>query len=290
MALGNATTIKGPEVPSDSFSSRHGFHVSNPPITIWEDAPEDFRHAVLMIAKSEGAIEPYDLREIVCSVLRKRPDPNNWSPYPNVWGEVEWLVENSHWYRVYDIVEAIYRHLSSPTACSIDKQSPKQREFEIQISKVMAEFGIGWKLDNGLVVARGEDSYEAYLKFSEENLTQTEKPTAITELREAIRDLSRRPSPDTSGAIQHGMAALECVVRDAAGDSKPTLGQLIKKHPELFPKPIDSAVEKLWGYASENARHGKEGNDPTREEAMLVVGISATLVNYLIHKSGVAGQ
>lgn len=75
------------------------------------------------------------------------------------------------------------------------------------------------------------------------------------------------------------------VPRGVSGNSKPTLGKLMQRHPDLFPKPVDNAVEKLWGYASENARHGREGNAPTREEAMLIVGISVTLVNYLIHKS-----
>ncbi len=272
-------------MPNDSFSRRHGFHDDNPPITVWDDAPEDFRHAVLMIAKDEGDLEPHDLREIVCKVLRKRPDPNNWTPYPNVWGEVEYLVEKCSWYRVYDIVEAIYRDLSSGVSHAVTGKTRKQIAFESEISQVMAEFGIGWKLEDGLVVARGEDSYELYLKQAEENLEQVKKPTALTELKEAIRDLSRRPSPDTSGAIQHGMAALECVARDWADDPKPTLGELIKKHSDLFPRPVDESVAKLWGYASNEARHGKEGNNPTREEAMLVVGISATIVNYLLHKT-----
>ena len=82
------------------------------------------------------------------------------------------------------------------------------------------------------------------------------------------------------------MAALECVVRDVANDPKPTLGNLMQKHPHLFPKPVNDAVAKLWGYASENARHGREGNAPSREEAMLIVGVAATLTNYLIHKLG----
>lgn len=274
----------------EQFSRRYGFHRQDSPITIWEDAPEEFRHAVLVIARDECGLEPHELREVVCRVLRKRPDPNNFSAYPNVWGEVEFLIEECVWYRVYDIVEAFWRHLHGTYLQSESGDVPAELLFEAEINDYMMEMGIGWKLVDGYVQARGEDSYEEYLNLAEENLEQQEKPTALTELKEAIRDLSRRPSPDTSGAIQHGMAALECVARDVANDSKPTLGQLIKKCPDLFPKPVDSAVEKLWGYASENARHGREGNDPTREEAMLVVGISATLINYLIHKSGMGDQ
>ncbi len=277
-------------MPNDSFSRRHGFHDDNPPISIWEDAPEDFRHAVLAVARDEGGLDPHDLREIVCKVLRKRPDPSNWSAYPNVWGEVQSHIEHCPWYRVYDIVEAISRTLASKGPVSLGEGSIGQLRFEDEINLLMAEFGIGWKLNDEKITARGEDSYEEYLKQASQNLEQAKRPTALTELREAMQDLSRRPFADTSGAIQHAMAALECLSRDVAKDHKPTLGKLIQSHPDLFPKPVDSAVEKLWGFASENARHGKEGNDPTREDAMLVVGISATLVNYLIHKLGAGDE
>lgn len=276
-------------MPSDcgeSFSRRHGFRQDNPPISIWDDAPEDFRHAVLQIISQDFEVTPHDLRDIVCKVLRKRPDPDNWTAYPNVWNELESLVEKCPWFRVYDIIEAVWEKLESKVISIRGKYIPAQPTFEANISEVMAEFGIGWKLEDGAVQARGEECYETYLRTAEASLEETGRKTALTELKEAIRDVSRRPEPDTSGAIQHAMAALECVVRDVTTDPKPTLGKLMQKHPHLFPKPVDDAVEKLWGYASENARHGREGNDPTREEAMLVVGISATLVNYLIHKIG----
>jgi hypothetical protein len=64
-----------------------------------------------------------------------------------------------------------------------------------------------------------------------------------------------------------------------------TLGALIKRHPGLIPKPLDAAVEKAWGYASERARHIQEGNEPIREEAELIVGIAATVATYLARKT-----
>ncbi len=64
-----------------SFTSRHGYEGAAPEITVREDAPEDLRAAVLLIAKGED-MSPHELREVVCEVLLKRPGPNNWSPYP----------------------------------------------------------------------------------------------------------------------------------------------------------------------------------------------------------------
>lgn len=69
-----------------TFSKRHGFIGSAKEITIREDAPERLRYVILDLATRLG-IRPSPLREIVCSVLKQRPDPNNWSEYPNVWGE-----------------------------------------------------------------------------------------------------------------------------------------------------------------------------------------------------------
>ncbi len=273
-----------PNESLDSFSRRHGLRPANPPITVWEDAPDEFRNALLQIANDCG-LEPHPLREIVCKTLRKKPNPSNWTAYPNVWGEVELLVQKSEWFQVYDIVEAIWNALGTKHAQFKGNRVPARDLFEAQINEVMAEFGIGWQLHNGSVEARGEDAYEAILKDAENALATSDNASALTEMSEAIKDISRRPVADVSGAIQHSMAALECLARSATGDPKPTLGQLMKRHQDLFPKPVDEAVEKIWGYASERARHIQKGVEPSREEAMLIVGLAAVLGNYLIKKT-----
>ena len=77
------------------------------------------------------------------------------------------------------------------------------------------------------------------------------------------------------------MAALECVARDACGNQKATLGEITKRYPDLLPKPIDAAVEKVWGYASEMGRHIREGREPRRKEVELIVGLAATIATNL---------
>ena len=63
------------------------------------------------------------------------------------------------------------------------------------------------------------------------------------------------------------MDCLECLARDVAGDKKATLGDILKKHPGLLPRPLDKAIEQMWGYASNfepsnEARHVVEGQHP----------------------------
>jgi hypothetical protein len=74
------------------------------------------------------------------------------------------------------------------------------------------------------------------------------------------------------------------VARDVAGDAKATLGEIIKRTPGLFPTPLDTGVAKIWGYASEQGRHLREGSAPKLEEAELVVGLAGALVTYLVKK------
>lgn len=80
------------------------------------------------------------------------------------------------------------------------------------------------------------------------------------------------------------MGSLECVARDVSGDEKATLGEVLKRYPGLLPKPIDEALSKIWGYASNQARHVLEGRETNREEAALVVGLSAALSTYITRK------
>ena len=87
-----------------------------------------------------------------------------------------------------------------------------------------------------------------------------------------------------TGKIQHCMAALEATARTLSNEPKATLGEIISRYATdlAIPPPLDDAVQKIWGYASEKGRHLREGRTPRREEAQLLLGMSATLIGYLL--------
>ena len=259
---------------SGKFSQRYGFSSPREGGLIRDSAPESLRCGLLQVVHDEMRIGPQRIRQVVCGVLRVRPDPSNWSTYPNVWDEAQELVYDCEWFRVYDIIEGFY------TAMPGSRRS----EFEELINNVFVEESIGWQVVSGVLEIRGNEVLQNILDNASSELDESGLATATSELHEAIKDLSRRPEPDLSGAIHHAMAALECVAREVSGKPKLDLGKLIKKHPDLFPKPIGEAVAKLWGYASEQARHGRESRELAWEEAQLVVGISAVLCAYLLQK------
>jgi hypothetical protein len=261
------------------FSKRYGYRKQPAEISIREDAPESLRHFVLHTAV-ELECGPHCLRDIVCGVLRVRPEPSNWSAYPNVWQEVESLVYGCEWFQVYDIIERIHASFQKDP---LDR-GQKATQFATAINDVFIDDGVGWQLVDGLVVTRGSEVFEESVKRAVAALDARGRATARDEIHEALKDLSRRPEADLTGAIQHSLAALECVYRDVAGNAKPTLGDLLKRYPNLIPPPLDAAVEKAWGYASEMGRHIREGREPERNEVELIVGIAATVATYLTQK------
>jgi hypothetical protein len=84
--------------PKKPFSKRYGYRSKPKEIRVWEGAPENLRHFVLETA-SEMGYEPSAIRNLICSVVHVRPDPGNWSEYPNVRGEAQELVYGCDWFK-----------------------------------------------------------------------------------------------------------------------------------------------------------------------------------------------
>ncbi len=259
-----------------NFSQRTGFAPQDVPITVHTEAPAWLRDLVVTLS-FEAGIGANDMRDLACTLLLESPNPNNWSP-GNVEWEVRSLLQNAEWYHIYDFVEVITERLENCHA------PLRLRVFSEKLNEAFRRKGIGWQLVDGRIETRGPESFETVVRDAITAMRDSGRSVAQTELHEALHDLSRRPDPDITGAIQHSMAALECVARDVTSDPKPTLGEWLKKHRGEIPPPLDVAVDKIWGYTSEQGRHLREDQAPVWEEAQLVVGLASVLISYLSQK------
>lgn len=275
------------KLPSQPFSKRQGFSSQPKEITIREDAPKNLRTFVLLTVKELGFHWSL-LRRVLCRVLREQPDDNNWTEDPNIRYEVEGLLTACDWFKVYDFIEALHEHFAE---CDRSTGSNFVTRFADEINSFFIEKGIGWQLVAGQIVTRGDETFERTIEVAGEELA--DRPTTQGRLREAIADLSRRPVPDLTGAISHAFAAMESVIGDikytpeeARQNTRHTFGAFLKKHPDLFPsEDLKSGFDLVWKYANnEGSRHGKEGVEPERDEAELVVSLAASLVTYLNRK------
>ena len=265
----------------DSFSRRNQYSEAKE-ITVREDAPEPLRVMVL-VGMRETRWKLPKLQNLLYRFLRVRSYPNR---YANPWDELQDMIYDCKWFKVYDLIEALYAQWVVEEFAEFDPFSDawSSSRFADEINNVFLEEGIGWQLVKGQVVTRGDDTFENVVHTAEEELISAGRTTAAGRIKKAVQNLSARPQPDTSGAISHGTGAMECVLHDITGQEM-TLGEYLNRHRDLFPGSIQKALHGLWGFSShEGARHGREGTEPSREDAEFIVAISAAVTTYLTRK------
>jgi hypothetical protein len=253
-----------------NFTERMGIPIPHAEIKIRYEAPSSLRiYLFQLMLVHEHHLKK--IREYVCFITKSSKDPSNWGENEFMREEISTIMDSCPWNRIYDIIEYFYLQLSISQKIS----------FEKDINEYFEEKGIGWKLHNGKIEFRGDETFENEIRNVEQILEDKGLKTSKNEIKEAIADLSKRPKADITGSIQHSLAALECLCREVTGDKKDTLGTLMKDYPEIVPNPLGEAIKKIWGFSSEQGRHLKEGGAPEYEEAELLVHLSASLCVYL---------
>ena len=247
---------------ADSFSRRFDLRPV-PAKLVRNEAPRKMREALLVLLSKHGV--PVNIvRDSFYHVVQKFM-PSYLVNRPR-YEHLNLRIDDAEWYEFYDFVETLCSNL-------------KDYSLEEEITALFAQHGIGWKILYGQMETRGDEPFEKSVFGARDALKCAGSSTAASELEEAIADLSRRPNPDARGAIVRAVGAVEALAKDLKKDSKATLGQLIKQLG--LPKPLDSAAAQLWGYASDQARHVTEGQEPDRLEAAFVVQVCAAFISYL---------
>ena len=250
-----------------NFSERNNLRTTNIPIVIRNDALDDFKVWLIGLAKRVN-ISVDTILHIVCQKTFKGEDGNWGEQYKE--NEAKDKLRDALWYYVYDVAEAFYDSIPN---------SNKKQEYESELNTYFQTNGYGWKFENGQILFRGSEIEEQAFTNAVQSLSTNQ--TAQSELKLALDDLSKRPTADTTGAVHHAMAAVECLCRDKFNAQSQTLGAIIQRNRSAFVRPIDDILEKLWGFASNHARHVQTGGAASEEDAELVLNLCSSLITYL---------
>lgn len=265
---------------AERFSRRIGPFRNDPEISVRDDAPQHLRRAVVALAESYN-IDASSLGRRLIRLLKVPRVVLFGHQFMPKYEDIRQVIDKCDWSNVYDIIEELYEEL---VLTAETRYVPIK--FTEEINDHLRQHGIAYQLVDGQVEHRGDDSFESSAKEALRVTQESGLDAAQRELSEALDDLSKRPQPDLTGAITHSINALEAVAGEVSGDRSATMGKIVNDNPDMFPKPLDVAVEKMWGYASQYGRHVSEDKDPTQDEAELVVHVSAAAVTYLVRKAG----
>lgn len=184
------------------------------------------------------------------------------------------LLREAKWFEVYEFAQALLDRFRSVAAGDILAE---------RLNRFFINNGYGWKVEKGLIVTRGSATFEQSVDQADGALALAGMKTSRELIASARRLLSLRPEPDARGAINNAISALEALVKEISGDRNRTLGELIKDKSAtsrlgLHPALAD-VISKLYGFTSDQTRHGREGQSVDRSEAeFLIVTASAIIV------------
>jgi len=254
----------------DSFSRRYGYGPQKSDL-IYEDAPEQVRVGLREVLKNCDYDTPSSQRAVICAALRKRPDPSNWSEYPNINEEVDELIHGCEWFVFYDMCERIAQN----TEMEVEY-------FNYEFNELLKEERVGYQIQEGKLEKIGSEEFNQAVSESRIQLGDPRFVVASKQFEKAL-DFRNSMPPDYPNAVKEAVNALEGtlqVVLNMKGTALPTL--LSNLEP-----PLPSSLKKLYdglyayGSASEGARHASIGGHvSTAEEAELIIHTVAAAIRY----------
>ncbi|MCI8366551.1 MAG: hypothetical protein HFJ66_02990 [Eggerthellaceae bacterium] len=193
-------------------------------------------------------------------------------------------VLNREWFMVYDFVEVLVSVLAES----------EQREAVEDLNDLFEEEKSGYRI----VKAGCSDasSFQVVPIVDQLEIASLEEASSApyesvnSHLAKALAFYSDRQHPDYPNSIKESISAVESLCCHITGDRKATLGTALKKLESEgwgIHGSLKLALEKLYGYASDEdgIRHG--GIDPSKaeaEDALFMLVSCSAFVNYLIEK------
>ena len=264
---------RGSQLLDQPFSRREGLGAEFS--LIYDDAPGELRYGLREVLDDLGYKLPSQQRDILCNTLRKFPDRDNWSEYPNVEYEVLELIATEPWHKFFDAMERIPRFLLKPQV---------QTYYE-KINALFAEERIGYRFDSGVIVRLGTEEFHAAIKGARIALRDERfaEPRRQFELGYDFRN--RRPA-DWANAIKEAVNSVEGLLQVIYSRHGVSLTTIISKD---VPADLPSGIKKLFhslyshGSGTVGARHASiGGNKPTGPRADLALHVAASLHEFAV--------
>ena len=207
----------------DRFSNRYGYGRRTNPAR--EVAPESVRVGLREVLKKIGFTTPSPQRQIICEALRARPDPYNWSEYPNIDTEVERLIHDIEWFTFYDLCEKLNALEEVREKGVMSDYSGTL--FAHEMNKIFAEENVVYRFkEDGYIYPEGTREFEQATNEAIEQLNEPEFAAPLEQFEKALGFRNDLP-PDHPNAIKEAANSLEAILQIVSGRPGTALPQLL---------------------------------------------------------------
>ena len=268
---------------ADSFSKRYGF--ADRSNQIREDAPESVRVGLRELLERIGFAQPSSQRQIICQALRVRPDPGNWSDYPNVDQEVDDLIHGLVWFKFYDMCEKLNSLQEVRQKGVMGDYSGTL--FAHELNKLFSEENVVYRMsEEGEIHPEGSPEFEQATQDAVDQLIDPMFRPPLEQFQKALSFRNALP-PDHPNAVKEAVNSLEAILQIVAGKPGVALPQVITSSSLGYDSHIDKVMKELYGLgcAVQGGRHaGVGGLLPSAIEADWAIHASAACITYSISK------
>lgn len=207
----------------------------------------------------------------------------------------EFVRREQPWHKFFDICEATYQLLVNLWESEYSRffqgyPSYAPQDYENRLNIALEEENIGWRMKWGRFERVGEAAVDKGIE--EAHLLLGHDPRLggpRQQFERAWQCYNRRPQPDVINCVKDAVGAVEATAQVLASKPGEMLDRLIKEWSRegIIPKPLDDMIVKLYAYRGKEpgVAHGETEPSPVSvHEAYLVLGISASLIAYLVNK------
>ncbi len=187
----------------------------------------------------------------------------------------EHFLEKMKWWEVYNFLEFLPRKSYELTVLEV---------LPIMANHILAENNTDCRfVGNDIAPITHPEQIDAIEKGITSGL-----PLVSQHLKQALAHFSDRQAPDYRNSIKESISAVECACNFATGETHGTLGQALKKIPDLHPA-LKNAFSSLYGFTSDGSgiRHAlTDASTPVdKDDAQFMLVACSAFTSYLTVKA-----
>ena len=250
-----------------TFSRQFADNEPRPAPNRWFEKEKGFERFVLEELAQSG-VGKRQIYEWVCEIRGITPETHGDERYEDKAANVLAIGE---WHCVYALIERCW-----PLLGMLHRD-----HFARRVNDYLREAQIGWVVNDGEWERIGDEMGAATVESAASACEAAGVEDARSDLDNAWGLCNNAKGGYEKDAVSAATRALEGMVQMRSGQPGVSLNRIKGLNTVVHHEKLRGAIQSLYSYSSDQARHAKEGSVITRKDAYLTVMIAAALISYL---------